>query len=288
MQPGARLKALQSEGTGSSGAPARKATLKPVGLNAADIPRSQDELQIEQQAEQQLLVLVNESRQRAGAARLTLDEGLSNAARLHAQAMIAAGQMSHQFDGERSLQQRIADSTSLQFDREAENVTFASDAEHSHEHFMLSPAHRANLLNPAYNVAGLGVLRSGGQLYVVEVFGHAVAGDGPEEMKNRIAVAVNLARRDVGQLDLKRNDLPAADDAACSMAHADKLDTPEARSFSVGSTAFSYTALHPETLPRGMEHAIANHNLQRVMIGTCYGHSVTHPTGAYWVVVAMN
>ncbi len=285
LHPGHRLEALQANDPGTAGSQTRKATLKPAALKPPDIPLSHDEVQIERH----MLVLANESRQRTGAAPLTLDEGLTTAARLHAQAMVAAGHLSHQFDGERSLQQRIFDSTTLHVDQVAENVALDDDAEHGHEHFMLSPAHRANLLNPAYNVAGLGVVRSGSELYIVEVFGHAVASYAPEELKDRIAASLNQARRQAGQPNLKRNDLNSAtaEAAACSMAQANSLETPEARNFSAGTTAFRYTGSHPETLPRGAEGAIADRNLQRVAIGTCYARTVTHPTGAYWVVVAM-
>src|SRR5271156_5706247 len=60
------------------------------------------------QTEQQLLVLANESRQQHGAPALTLDAGLSRAALIHAQAMLEARQLSHQFDGEPSLPERLA------------------------------------------------------------------------------------------------------------------------------------------------------------------------------------
>ena len=55
------------------------------------------------QAEEQLLDLANQARTQAGAPRLTLDAGLCRAARAHAEAMFAARQLSHQFDGEPSL-----------------------------------------------------------------------------------------------------------------------------------------------------------------------------------------
>jgi uncharacterized protein YkwD len=58
------------------------------------------------QAEQQLLQLANEARKRAGAPALHLDEGLTTAARTHAEVMAQQGQLSHQFDGEPSLPNR--------------------------------------------------------------------------------------------------------------------------------------------------------------------------------------
>ncbi len=57
--------------------------------------------------------------------------------------------------------------TRTQLDQEGENVALDYDAEKGHEHLMLSPPHRANLLNPEYKVIGLGVVRSGDRLYIV-------------------------------------------------------------------------------------------------------------------------
>ena len=48
---------------------------------------------------------------------------------------------------------------------------------------MLSPPHRENLLDTNYNVAGFGVFRSGGRLYVVEDFGHSLPAYTPEQTR---------------------------------------------------------------------------------------------------------
>ncbi len=263
---------------------AQKATLTPVAASAADIPFDAADTS----AEQTLLLLANLSRAQAGAPALTLDSGLSQAARVHAQAMLAARQLSHRFDGEPSLPQRLAAMTNLQLDREAENVAFDYDAEHGHQHLMLSPPHRANLLNPAYNVVGLGVVRSGDRLYIVEDFGHALPSYSPDEVKDRIAAAVSQARRQSRQPVLQRFDDAAISAAACSMAQADKLGVDAVRKLAARSTILSYTSLSPETLPGGAEQAIAGPNLHSVSIGACYARTQTYPTGVYWLVLSLN
>src|SRR5277367_1502335 len=194
-------------------------TLKPVAAKAADIPFSD----YDSEAEQVLLQLANQARKQVGAPQLTLDAGLAQAARKHAEAMFAARQLSHQFEGEPSLPQRLGSATNTNLDQEAENVALDSDAADGHKHLMLSPPHRANLLNPAYNVIGLGVVRSGDRLYIVQDFGHALPNFSAAEVKERIAATVVQARRQASQPDLVRSDLPDADAAACSMAQADKL-----------------------------------------------------------------
>jgi len=278
-----RLMAASGRVSAAADEPGQKATLKTASAKAPDIP-----FNFELQTEQQLLALANQARQQAGAPPLTLDSGLSQAARTHAQAMLEARQLSHQFEGEPSLPHRLAATTSLQLDQEAENVALDYSAEGGHEHLMLSPPHRANLLNPAYNVVGLGVVRSGDRLYIVQDFGHALPKYSMNDLKDRIAAAVNQTRRSAGQPELQRRDLLVADDAACSMAQADKLGTSPVRKLSESFTVLSYTALPPETLPNGAVHAIASRNLHSFSIGACYGKTDTYPTGVYWVVLSLD
>jgi uncharacterized protein YkwD len=267
----------------TSGPPTQKPTLKPASAKAPDIPFNDFEVQ----SEQQLLALANQSRQQAGAPPLMLDRGLSQAARTHALAMLEANKLSHQFGGELSLSLRLAAATDLQLDQEGENVALDYDAAHGHEHLMLSPAHRANLLNPAYNVVGLGVVRSGGRLYIVQDFGHALPKYSSAEVTDRIAVALSQTRHQIGQADLQRRDLLPADEAACSMARADKLGSSPVGKLRERSTVLTYTTLHPETLPTEAAHALGSHTLHSFSIGACYSRSDTAPTGVYWVVLAL-
>ena len=262
-----------------------KASLKPVSAASADIPFHS--LEFDSQAEQQILELANRSRRQAGAPPLTMDSGLSRAARVHAQAMLEAHQLSHQFNGESSLPQRLAAATQLQLDQEGENVALDMDPAEAEQHLMLSPPHRANLLNPAYNVVGMGVIRSGDRLYVVQDFGHALPNYSLPDIKERIAASVQHARRNTNAADLPRRDLASADDTACSMAHADKLATPAVHQLSERYTVLTFTSLHPETLPTGSEHAIASRNLRSFSIGACYARTETYPTGVYWVVLSL-
>lgn len=280
MASAAEASPANTEGPGQ---PAQQATLKPVAASTPDIPFDDSEFQVEQQ----LLQLANQSRERAGAPMLRLDTGLSQAARIHAQAMLEARQLSHQFDGEPTLPQRLATATRLQLDQEGENVALDYDAVHGHEHLMLSPPHRANLLNPAYNVVGMGVVRSGDRLFIVEDFGRALPSYSSAELKDRITNAVNQRRIQTRLPELPRHDLVSADDAACSMAQADKLGTAPVRKLADRSTVLTYTSLHPETLPSGANHALASHNLRSFSVGACYARTATYPTGVYWVVLSV-
>jgi uncharacterized protein YkwD len=282
VRPSSRL--MASEGNEGAVRPAQQASLKPAAATSPDIPFSD----YDSRAEQILLELANHARAQAGAPPLTLDAGLCRAARVHAEAMLAARQLSHQFVGEPSLPQRLASMTRLQLDQEGENVAFDFDPESGHKHLMLSPPHRANLLNPAYNVIGLGVVRSGDRLYIVQDFGQALPNYSAAEVKDRIAATVSQARHQAKQPDLARRDLSFADDAACSMAHADKLSTAPIHQLAQRYTVLTYTTLQPNTLPANAGHVLSSHNQHNFSVGACYARTGTYPTGVYWVVLALD
>ena len=276
--------AIYSYATEHSGQSTHQATLKAAAVATPDIPYMEYEFQVEQD----LLQLANQSRQRAGAPSLTLDMGLTAAARTHAQAMLEAHQLSHQFSGEPTLILRLAATSSLQLDQAAENVALDYSAQGGHEHLMLSPPHRANLLNPAYNVVGLGVVRSGDRLYIVQDFAHALPRYAADEVKGRVASAVNQMRRQATRPALSRRDLQNADEAACSMAQADKLGTAPVRQLTQRFTVLTNTSLHPETLPAQAYHAIRSPNLRSFSIGACYARTVSYPTGVYWLILSLD
>src|SRR6202140_918266 len=280
VQPETRVMAFPAE---PAGEPDPQASLRTAAANVPDTSFEDYDFQ----TEQQLLALANQSRQQAGAPPLTIDSGLSQAARIHAQAMREARQLSHQFDGEPSLPDRLAATTQLQLEKGGENVALDDDAEHGPEHLMLSAPHRRNLLNPAYNVVGLGVVRSGDRLYIVQDFGSALPKYSPAEVKQYVAAAVNEARGRACQPNLPRRDWLVADDAACSMAQADKLGTSSTLKLAESFNVLSFTSLHPQTLPARAVRVVTGRSLRSYSIGACYGRTETYPTGVYWVVLSL-
>jgi uncharacterized protein YkwD len=275
---------LAFSGGGSDDKSRSQATLKPASASVPDIPF----IEYDSQTEGQLLELANQARAEAGAPSLTLDSGLTQAARTHAEAMFAARQLSHRFADEPSLAERLAACTRAQLDQEAENVALDYDAAGAQQHLMLSPPHRANLLNPAYNLVGLGVIRSGDRLYIVQDFGRALPNYSVTKVKAKIVLAVAQARQTAHQPGLPARDLANADDAACSMAQADKLGTPPVNQLAQRYTVLAYTTLHPETLPGSAGEALSSHNLRSFSVGACYARTEKYPTGVYWVVLLMD
>jgi hypothetical protein len=106
-------------------------------------------------------------------------------------------------------------------------------------------------------------------------------------VKERIAATVAQERHQSNQPDLARRDLANADEVACSMAKAGKPGAGSVHQLAQHYTVFTYTSLHPETLPATAGHALSNQTLQSFSVGTCYARTETYPTGVYWVVLSL-
>jgi uncharacterized protein YkwD len=235
------------------------------------------------EAEAQLFKLANQARAQAGLAALQMDEGLTRAARTHAVEMAERQQLSHQFIGEPSLAQRLAANCMLHLDQAAENVAYAGSAGQAHESLMHSPPHRENLLNPAYNMAGFGVVRAGFSLYVAQDFGHSLPNYSPRQAGGLVSGSIARLRRSDNLPPLVWKDSDAAQDAACSMARADSLKPAAVR----GSYILRYTTEQPEMLPAQAARAIEDRAVRTFSVGTCYGRTNSYPNGVYWVTLVL-
>ena len=262
----------------------KQAKVKPAAAKTSAVASDyQTSFSFDPQAEQRLLDLANQSRAQIGAPPLQFEQGLRSAARAHAAEMAQQQQLSHQFSGEPSLPHRLAAASTLHMDRAGENVALDSNPDQAHQHLMLSPPHRENLLDPGYNVAGFGVIRSGEHLYVVEDFGHSVAALSTEQTENAILDAVARSRQAAHLPGLTRQSDAALRAAACSMAEEDRLATRSMRALSQRYFVLSYTNLHPEVLPTSANRLIEDRNLKNVAVGACFARTGTYPGGVYWV-----
>ena len=232
----------------------------------------------DQDAERRLLELANKARIQVGLGLLQEDEGLRNAARSHASMMASQRQLSHQFAGESGLSERLANNSNLHLDQAGENVAYAGTAEQGQETLMHSPPHRENLLNPAYNVAGFGVVRSGRTLYITQDFGHQLPTISAQQAEASIAKQVNEARRDIGLSPLRQ--LNSALPGACPDTDASLMRT----SSTPARYILRYTSMDPAKLPSGVGKVTGDPNLQTFSISACYARNSAYPNGAYWVV----
>jgi uncharacterized protein YkwD len=235
------------------------------------------------EAERELFDLANQARVQAGVAPLQMDDGLTRAARAHAAQMAGQQQLSHQFTGEPSFALRLADNCTLHLDRAGENVAYAGSVNQVQQGLMHSPTHRENLLNPAYNVAGFGVVRAGLSLYIAQDFGHSLPAYSPRQAGGLVSGSIARMRHEGNLPQLQWKDSDAAQNAACSMARADSLKGVAAR----GSYVLRYTTAQPEILPAAAAQAIEDPTVHTFSVGTCYARSNSYPNGVYWVTLVL-
>jgi uncharacterized protein YkwD len=241
----------------------------------------------ESAAEQELLALANQARAQAGLAPLRVDDCLTRAARQHAAVMAARAQISHQFSGEPPLTRRVADNCRSPLDQYAENVAEAGDAQGAHDSFMHSPSHRDNLLHPAYNVAGFGIVRRGSMLYVVQDFGHSLPSYSTTHAADLMASSINRARRDAGLSDLEKMDSSAAQSEACALAQSDSLRPAAPAKPGQARYILRFTAMEVDNLPAAADKALRDRTLRSFELGVCFARSASYPNGAYWVVLQL-
>lgn len=233
-------------------------------------------------AEAELLRLANVDRARRGLAPLKMDQGMVHAARLHAAQLASKRQLSHQFSGEPALADRISASSTLHLNRAGENVAMSTTAEDAHQALMLSPPHRDNLLSPNFNVAGIGVFRSGNRIYVAQDFGSSMATYSVQHAQELVSENIEQLRVQSRMPRLQRVNDSNTQSSVCAMAKADSLSgaAPPA-----GAYMLRYTSITPETLPANISKVIAKRGLHTYSAGTCYARTQKYPNGAYWVVL---
>jgi uncharacterized protein YkwD len=250
-------------------------------------------------AENELFEAVNQSRERAGVPPLRRNESLRAAAQAHAQQMVASGRLEHQFSGEPSLLERIAQVSpmvgpkagapkdALKIDRAGENIANATCAPGANEVLMRSAPHRRNLLDPGFNVAGVAAIWSHGRLYVVQDFAHEAPSYSAEQSAKLVGRAVAAIRQEAGLPELVQFTPPNLDEAACSLARESR---PNARLLATSydnRRIVAYTQSRPEVLPPGALRLLRNPGVRQFAVGACYARNAAYPTGMYWVAILL-
>jgi hypothetical protein len=204
--------------------------------------------------EQQVMGLANADRALQGLAPLKWDPALAQAAAEHAQLMAQQPALSHQYSGEPDLVAR-AGGAGAHFRSIAENVALAPSPQALEKEWMNSAPHRANLLNPAMNVIGVGLVKRGGNYYAVEDFADGVAQLGPEQIEQKI-----------GQL-LQQKGLQAAGQTQ------DARQTCEMDHGSAGGSAprfvMRWEGSDLSRLPEVLEQKIATGQYHKAAVGAC-------------------
>jgi uncharacterized protein YkwD len=237
-------------------------------------------------AEIELLEAANKNRQAAGVPPLRMEDTIRVAARAHAQRMVQAGQLEHQFSGEPALLERIAQTSPLKMDRAGENIANANCAPRANEVLMHSSPHRQNLLDRGFNVAGIAAIWSNGRLYVVQDFAHEVPSYSAQQTGKLVGEAIDDARQQAGLTALAHLTPPKLDQAACSLAENSSGARLLATAYE-NRKVVTYTQSRPEVLPQGALRLLRDPGVRQVAVGSCYARSVAYPTGTYFVAILL-
>ena len=104
---------------------------------------------------------------------LELREALAQVAREHSQAMRDQNFFSHQDAQGRTVGDRLAEA-GISFRIAAENLARTTNipdpAAWAHGELMQSSEHRPNILNPGFELVGVGVVKQGGSYWITQVF----------------------------------------------------------------------------------------------------------------------
>jgi Cysteine-rich secretory protein family len=217
--------------------------------------------------ETDLLARINHEREHAGLAKLEWNPRLAESAREHAKQEADRAAISHQFESEPPLQARIA-ATGLRFDNCAENVARGPDVASIEAQLMRSSGHRTNILDADFNAIGIGILESGGVLYVAENFARAFQPYSETQFRDTLIATIQHARQANHASELKVIADPAVSQGACSHdADASEKLTSQLKGW---GSVILFTASDPTELPRAWKSLAADRTLNRMAIGVCF------------------
>ena len=231
-------------------------------------------------AEKLIFDQLNHERAKAGLAALEWNSSAANAAREHSRMLAEKAELSHQFPGEAPLPERLG-ATGVRFTVSGENVARTEYVEDVHPALMSSSGHRANMLNPRYNAAGVGVVESKGQIYVTQDFIFLVPEYSEAQFSAAFSEAFNLARKAKGIRDLDaRPDAHLRELACITQGDAGKV----ANTVSGARAIVIFTSSDPHHLPAQLHGRAANPDFHRMNFGVCFRPDQEHGYANFWVV----
>ena len=204
--------------------------------------------------ERQLFDSANRERGMRGLPPLRWDDTVASAAHLHAVRMAEQNTISHQFPGEVDFSARLHQA-GAHFSAAAENVAEGPTAEEIHNGWMMSPGHRANLLDPEMNSVGIAVIARNGTLFAVQDFSKTLTDLSLEDEERTVAAQIKAQGLHVlaGGAEARQ---------ACASGHADAAGH---RSVYV----LRYTATDLAKLPDALEQEIRKGGYSDAAVGAC-------------------
>ena len=236
-------------------------------------------------AEAQIFSDLNASREQAGVSTLKLDPKLTDAAHRHASLLQQHREMSHQFQNEASLPQRLQ-AAGVFFSEAAENVGMNSDLDNVNDMFLASPGHRANMLNPAYTHVGIGVVHSGGDFWITEDFAKEPPSLSAEEAADEAARAFEAKWKQAHSVLLKRVTVSGLHALACETAKGSRL---QASTVTLGGEQvrqlLAFSTPSPSTLSARIDSIFQITQLRSYAVAVCTPQE-SADRGQFWVLMA--
>lgn len=150
--------------------------------------------------------LTNQDREAHGLQPLRWSAPLASAAQAHAERMVFAGYLSHDYPGEPGLVQRTS-MAGAHFQAVAENIATGFSPAGINSEWMHSFMHRENILDPRMTALGVGLVERNDTLFAVEDFSDASQALSPRQVE-----------RQVGELLRRQGIAPTAPRHAAALA----------------------------------------------------------------------
>lgn len=233
-----------------------------------------------------LLDLINNERSNAGLKPLVWDAHLAQAARDHAEVMSQEGRLSHQFEGEPALLERLT-RRSVRLDAASENVVYDVTAEGAHEAFDKSAPHRINMLNASYDGVGIAVIDRDGILYVVEDFAHRIFDQDDRSAEERIADRFASLRQQNGLPPLELVGSSQVHQLVQQMADREMLDSHAPLALPGARYAASYATTSPSDLPANVARLAQFRGAGAYAVGVRFARTPKYPSGLFWVSIVL-
>ena len=225
-----------------------------------------------------LLALANEARAANGAGPLKWDPALATAAFQHCLRMAQEGPISHQYPGEADLAAR-AGQAGAHFNVVEENIasgTGPTDPLETHQGWMHSPGHRANLLNREVDSIGIAVVVRHGVTYSVADYSRAVAA----LSQDQVEAAVSNILRAKG-LSIVRDRTAAR--AYCALPEGSKNSGFNNRP----GYRMRWQNSDPAHLPPEVLHLLDSGDYSHAEVGSCLPQRLEGDFTAYRVAVLL-
>ena len=231
--------------------------------------------------EQRMLYLVNQERGLAGLTKLEWNESAAQAAREHSRLLAQHQQLSHAFPGEPLLRERLI-TTSIRFTSAAENIASADNEDEAHLALMYSPGHRDNILSTEYSAVGIGVVKSGGRLYVTEDFVRILPSYTEQQFLSSFVTSFNALRqaRKIRAIVIRKDE--TMHELACSTQGG--VSAPAKIGFSGEVVVF--TLADPAQVPAELTQRAYSPRLHQMNLGVCFRPDEKYGAGNFWVAAA--